>query len=47
VPGLSIEIGVGTGKFAEPLGITYGVEPSENMYKIAQKLNINIIKGQV
>lgn len=46
VPGLSIEIGVGTGKFAEPLGITYGVEPSENMYKKAQKLNINIIKGQ-
>lgn len=46
VPGLSIEIGVGTGKFAEPLGIFYGVEPSEKMYKIAQKLNINIIKGQ-
>ena len=46
IPGMSIEIGVGTGKFAEPLGITYGVEPSENMYKIAQKLNINIIKGQ-
>lgn len=46
VPGMSIEIGVGTGKFAQPLGIVYGVEPSGNMYKIAQKLNIKIVKGQ-
>lgn len=30
-----IEIGVGTGRFAEYFGITDGVEPSENMAQIA------------
>lgn len=30
-----IEIGVGTGRFAEPLNIKFGVEPSENMARVA------------
>jgi hypothetical protein len=27
-PGLALEIGVGTGRFAGPLGIAVGIEPS-------------------
>ena len=40
-----LEIGVGTGRFAAPLGIKYGVEPSENMAKIAQKRGIKTVTG--
>ncbi|MEA3421986.1 MAG: SAM-dependent methyltransferase, partial [Acidobacteriota bacterium] len=29
-----IEIGAGSGKFSEPLGIQYGVEPSDKMAEI-------------
>ena len=32
-----MEIGIGTGRFAEPLGITIGVDPSSHMREIAQK----------
>ena len=35
--GKGLEIGVGTARFAAPLGITTGVDPSENMLKIAKK----------
>ncbi|BAI81114.1 S-adenosylmethionine-dependent methyltransferase [Deferribacter desulfuricans SSM1] len=39
--GKSIEIGVGTGKFAIPLGIKYGVEPTYQMYsKVRDKVKI-------
>ena len=37
-----LEIGVGTGRFASRLGIKYGVDPSENMLKIAQKRGIDV-----
>jgi len=43
--GKGIEIGVGTGKFALPLGIRYGVEPSKKMRKIAKKRGITVIGG--
>ena len=36
---------MGTGRFAEPLGIKTGVEPSEKMARIAQKRGIRIIPG--
>jgi ubiquinone/menaquinone biosynthesis C-methylase UbiE len=36
-----LEIGVGTGRFASGLGIEYGVDPSENMLKIARKRGID------
>ena len=29
--GKGIEIGVGTGRFAKPLGIKFGIEPSRKM----------------
>ncbi|MCK4464750.1 MAG: class I SAM-dependent methyltransferase, partial [Bacteroidales bacterium] len=41
--GKGVEIGVGSGIFAEPLGITEGVEPSRAMRKKAKKRNINVI----
>jgi len=34
--GEGVEIGVGTGRFAEPLGIKHGVEPSAKMREIAK-----------
>ncbi len=40
-----IEIGVGSGRFAAPLGIELGLEPSANMSKIAQERGINIVRG--
>ncbi len=43
--GLGIEIGVGTGRFAAPLGIKTGVEPSEAMGAIAQERGIRVIRG--
>ncbi len=40
-----IEIGVGSGRFAIPLGIKIGVEPSSKMREIAQKRGIEVIDG--
>ena len=40
-----IEVGVGTGRFAKPLGIKQGVEPVMEMAAIAQKRGIEILKG--
>jgi len=43
--GTGVEIGVGTGRFAEPLGIRVGVEPSKAMRKVAEKRGIEVIDG--
>ncbi len=40
-----IEIGLGTGRFALPLGIKEGVEPSGPMTQKAQKRGIEVIQG--
>lgn len=40
-----IEIGVGTGRFSVPFAIKIGVEPSENMAKVAEERGITVIKG--
>jgi len=40
--GKGLEIGVGTGRFANALGIGYGIDPSENMISIARKRGINV-----
>jgi ubiquinone/menaquinone biosynthesis C-methylase UbiE len=45
IKGRSIEIGVGTGRFAEPLGIEFGIDPSLTMLKAAQKRKIKVIRG--
>ncbi len=41
--GKGLEIGVGTGRFAHPLGIEYGIDPSINMLKIARKRGIKVV----
>ena len=42
---IGIEIGVGTGRFAKPLNIKFGVEPSENMAKVAEQRGITVYKA--
>jgi len=41
----SVEIGVGSGLFAAPLGITVGVEPSNAMAALARQRGINVVGG--
>ena len=43
--GYGMEIGVGTGRFADPLGIKIGVEPSKRMREIAEKRGIQALDG--
>jgi ubiquinone/menaquinone biosynthesis C-methylase UbiE len=43
--GNGIEIGAGTGRFTQPLGISLGVEPSEAMRSIALGRGVNVIAG--
>jgi len=38
--GKGLEIGVGTGRFAGPLKIRFGIDPSKNMIKIARKRGV-------
>ncbi|UCC55219.1 MAG: class I SAM-dependent methyltransferase [Gammaproteobacteria bacterium] len=43
--GYGIEMGVGSGRFAEPLGIRIGIEPSPVMRTLARDRGINAIGG--
>ena len=43
--GKGIEIGIGSGLFAQPLGITNGIEPSPRMRRIAQARGLNVFDG--
>ena len=43
--GTGVEIGVGSGRFAAPLGIEYGLEPSNAMRQIAEKRGVTTILG--
>ena len=40
-----LEVGVGSGRFAAPLGIKVGVEPSERMAAKAEKQGIRVFRG--
>lgn len=40
-----IEIGVGSGRFAGPLGIKFGIEPSSKLRKIAESRGIEVVDG--
>lgn len=44
--GMGVEIGVGTGRFAAPLGIEFGLEPSLKMGQIAIERGIYVVAGQ-
>lgn len=41
-----LEVGVGTGRFAVPLGIRVGVEPAKAMAEIARKRGIEVYEGK-
>ena len=43
--GRGLEVGVGTGRFAEPLGIKIGLEPSVRMREIARNRGIKVLAG--
>lgn len=43
--GLGVEIGVGTGRFAAPLGIPVGVEPSRRMAEFARQRGVEVLEG--
>jgi SAM-dependent methyltransferase len=43
--GKGIEVGVGSGRFAAPLGIKLGIEPSAEMRKIALSKGIEVMDG--
>ncbi len=43
--GIGMEIGIGTGRFAKPLGIKLGLEPSSEMREIARSRGIEVIDG--
>jgi ubiquinone/menaquinone biosynthesis C-methylase UbiE len=40
-----LEVGIGTGKFAQILGIKEGVEPANEMASIARKRGIEVVNG--
>jgi len=43
--GIGLEIGVGSGLFAQPLKIDYGVEPSQKMIAKANRRGVKVVKG--
>lgn len=43
--GLGLEIGVGTGRFAAPLGVQVGVDPSAPMLDYARARGIRVVQG--
>ncbi|MEF8779426.1 MAG: class I SAM-dependent methyltransferase [Haloferacaceae archaeon] len=42
---VGVEVGVGTGRFAEPLGIEYGVDPSLEMLQRARRRGVEVVGG--
>ena len=43
--GVGLEIGVGTGRLASALSVRFGLDPSWNMLKLAQKRKISVVQG--
>jgi SAM-dependent methyltransferase len=43
--GLGVEIGVGSGRFAAPLGVAFGVDPSFNMLRRARARGVVAVGG--
>ncbi len=41
----ALEVGVGTGRFADPLNIGKGIEPSPRMAEIARRRGIDVLHG--
>jgi ubiquinone/menaquinone biosynthesis C-methylase UbiE len=44
-PGYGVEIGVGSARFAAPLGLQVGLDPADEMLAYARERGIDVIKG--
>jgi SAM-dependent methyltransferase len=42
----SIEVGVGSGRFASPLGVPLGIEPSRALGRMARRRGVEVIRGK-
>ncbi|NPA42022.1 MAG: class I SAM-dependent methyltransferase [Aquificae bacterium] len=40
-----LEVGVGTGRFAQKLGVEFGIDPSLEMLKIARSRGVKVVQG--
>lgn len=45
IPSPALEIGVGSGRFSEPLGIRHGIEPSRALGLMAKERGIEVIRS--
>jgi ubiquinone/menaquinone biosynthesis C-methylase UbiE len=45
VTGMGIEVGVGTGRFAVPLGVEFGLDPSRTMLQVARRRGIRVCQA--
>lgn len=43
--GRGVEIGVGTGRFAAPLGVSVGLDPSKAMLELASRRGVETVQG--
>lgn len=43
--GVGVEIGVGTGRFAVPLGIRFGIDPSRRMLEISRQRGLRVCQA--
>jgi len=48
VPGFQrgLEVGVGSGRFAVPLGISRGIDPSQNLVRMARRRGVEVARGE-
>ncbi|WP_434731169.1 class I SAM-dependent methyltransferase [Thermogladius sp. KZ2Tp1] len=45
VPRPWVEIGVGSGRFAAPLGVDVGLDPSERLLELASRRGVRVVRG--
>lgn len=43
--GMGIEVGVGTGRFAVPLGVQFGLDPSRTMLQVARRRGLRVCQA--
>jgi ubiquinone/menaquinone biosynthesis C-methylase UbiE len=41
-----LEVGVGSGRFAAPLGVKYGIDPSQNLVRMAKRRGVEVALGE-
>lgn len=46
LPGPLLEVGVGTGRFAQALGVRYGVDPAWGALRLARQRGILVVQGR-